>query len=58
MSWQQQAKAYAQSLAIGVGSSVTFATGNIEQAAKDIAKRYPGAHAREVEAEIRRHIRK
>jgi hypothetical protein len=55
--WADEAKAAAQALLVGVASAAYVATGDVQRAANTIASKYPSAHAREVEAEIARHLR-
>lgn len=57
-SWQQQAKAIAQSLLVAAGSAYNVATGDIQKAAADISKQYGTTSSRQIEDEIRRHIKK
>lgn len=57
-SWQERAKATAKALVVAAGSAYNVATGDIQQAAYDIAKDYGTTSARQIEDEIKRNIRK
>ncbi|BCW74717.1 hypothetical protein NicSoilB11_10420 [Arthrobacter sp. NicSoilB11] len=57
-SWQERAKATAQALIVAAGSTYNVATGDIQKAAFDIAKDYGTTTSRQIEDEIKRHIRK
>ena len=59
-SWQEQAKASAQSLIVAAGMASAVAQADIANAAKEIsvAKNYPNLTVRQIEDEIKRHIRK
>lgn len=58
--WQEQAKAAAQALIVAAGTAHNVATADIAGAAKDlsVAKNYPSATTRQIEQEIKKHIRK
>lgn len=51
-------KATAQALILAAGSAYNVATGDIQRAAHDIAKDYGTTMSRQIEEEIKRHIRK
>lgn len=57
-SWQERAKVTAQALVVAAGSAYNVATGDIRKAAFDIAKGYGTTTSRQIEDEIKRHIRK
>jgi hypothetical protein len=57
-SWQERAVAAAKALVVAAGSAYNVATGDIQQAAFDIAKDYGTTSSRQIEDEIKRHIRK
>jgi hypothetical protein len=59
-SWQEQAKAAAKALILAAGTAHNVATADIAGAAKDIstAKNYPSSTTRQIEDEIKKHIRK
>ncbi|WP_454197751.1 hypothetical protein [Nocardia sp. Marseille-Q1738] len=57
MSLDIDIKEAAKSLLIAAGLAANVAQADIAQAARDIAKNYPRAHAQQVEAEIARHLR-
>ncbi|RDI68300.1 hypothetical protein [Nocardia pseudobrasiliensis] len=57
MSLEIDIKEAARALVIAAGMATNVAHADIARAAQDIAKHYPKAHARQVEAEIARHLR-
>jgi hypothetical protein len=57
-SWQARAGAAAKALIVAAGSAYNVATGDIQQAAFDISKDYANTTSRQIEDEIKRHIRK
>lgn len=57
-SWQERAAAAARALLVAAGSAYNVATGDIQRAAADIARDYGTTTSRQVEDEIKRHIRK
>jgi hypothetical protein len=57
-SWQERAAAAAKALVVAAGSAYNVATGDVERAAYNIARDYGTTSARQIEEEIRRHIRK
>jgi hypothetical protein len=58
--WQEQAKAAAKSLIVAAGMASSVASADIGSAAKQISvgKNYPNVTTRQIEEEIKKHIRK
>ena len=56
--WQDRAKAAAKALVITAGTAYNVATGDIQSAAATIAREHATTSSRQIEAEIRRHIKK
>ena len=56
--WQDRAKAAAKALIITAGTAYNVATGDIQSAANTISKEYGTTSSKQIEEEIRRHIRK